>query len=186
MPSAGPIRLRESVESGPLGAEIYDLVDRAFRGPPHPSVEPRSGFLDRWTRQVARAGFRLLTVEEPGRGIIGFLYGYRGKPGTWWFDRVVSAISAEARQRWLDDPFEIVSLAVDPGFRGQGLGSALLQECLAVASTRSAVLSTHRDRNPAVRLYLRHGFEVIHPGLVLGPDGPPFVVMGREILPRRT
>jgi ribosomal protein S18 acetylase RimI-like enzyme len=176
-----PIRVWESHDAELEGSRLYDVVDRAFRSPPHTGVEPRDVFVANWERQVRRDDFRLLTIEEPGTRVIGFLYGYRGRTGTWWFDTVSAAVSEEVRNRWFANAFEIVSMAIDPAFQGRGWGTSLLRECLAIAPTRTAVLSTQRDANPAVRLYLREGFRVVHPGLTFAPDGPPFVVMAREI-----
>jgi ribosomal protein S18 acetylase RimI-like enzyme len=174
------IAVHDAADSERLGESVFDLVDRAFRGPPHARVQPRDEFLEGWKRQTARKDFRLLTIGRSGSRLSGFLFGYRGAPGTWWFDRVNSAVTPEIRHRWFEDAFEIVSMAVDSPSRGLGYGAALLRKCIALAPTRTAVLSTHRDQNPAVRLYLREGFEVVHPGLLLGPEGPPFIVMARD------
>jgi ribosomal protein S18 acetylase RimI-like enzyme len=162
------------------GIRLYDVIDRAFRSPPHTGVEPREAFVANWKRQVVREDFRLLTIEERGTRVIGFLYGYRGRAGTWWFDTVSAAVPEGIRDRWFANAFEIVSMAIDPGFQGRGWGTSLLRECLAIAPTRTAVLSTQKA-NPAVRLYLREGFRVVHPGLTFAPNGPPFVVMAREV-----
>ena len=175
------IRGWEPLEAEREGERLYPVVDRAFRSPPHTRAEPRDLFLANWKRQTRRGGFRLLTIEEPGVRVVGFLYGYRGSPGTWWFDTVSAAVSEEVRKRWLADAFEIVSMAIDPVFQGRGWGTSLLRECLAVVPHRTAVLSTHREANPAVRLYLREGFQIIHDGLAFSAGGPPFVVMARGI-----
>jgi ribosomal protein S18 acetylase RimI-like enzyme len=163
------------------GGQIHAVADRAFRGPPHTGAEPRDLFVANWKRRARREGFRLLTIEEPGDRVVGFLYGYRGSPGRWWFDTVSAAVSEEVRKRWLADAFEIVSMAIDPVFQGRGWGTSLLRECLAVVPFRSAVRSTHREANVAVRLYLREGFQILHGGLAFSAGGPPFVVLGRGI-----
>ena len=176
-----PIRVWEPHDAEREGDRLYNLVDRAFRSPPHPGVEPRDLFVANWKRQVSRDGFRLLTIDGPENRVVGFLYGYRGRAGTWWFDTVSAAVSEEIWTRWFVDAFEIVSMATDPAYQRRGWGSSLLRECLAIVPTRTAVLSTHRDVNPALRLYLREGFTVVHPGLAFAPGGPPFVVMAREV-----
>lgn len=176
-----------STESRSFGDEIYAFCVRAFQGPPHHGFEIRETFPTNWRRQLGREGFRLSLVRtEPGTDLAGFLYGYHGRPGTWWFDTVTAALTSDTRQRWFDDCFEIVSMAVDPDLRGLGLGSAMLRKALEVASARTVVPSTHRDHNPAVRLDLREGFGVVVPGIIFAKGGPPFVVMARDVSSART
>lgn len=55
-----------------------------------------------------------------------------------------------------------LAIAVLPGYRGQGLGSLLMQHFLTEAALRyPAVALNVRADNPAVRLYQRLGFEVV-------------------------
>ena len=62
---------------------------------------------------------------------------------------------------YVDDVTPELSLAVLPGYRGQGIGSQLLAGLLEIARPRYAgiCLSVDAD-NPAVRLYRRFGFEI--------------------------
>jgi ribosomal protein S18 acetylase RimI-like enzyme len=165
-----------------LGPRVYGLYTESFRGPPHREQESRSQYLARWERHVERPRFVLLALESTGnhRRTVGFLYGYRSDPGTWWHDRVAANLPTRARGRWLADAFELVELGVIPRARGRGFGVSLVRRVLELATTRTVVLSTHRDRNPVVRLYLREGFEVIHPGMSFSEGGDPFVVMARQ------
>lgn len=130
---------------------------------------------------MAREGFRLLTWNEPfHRATGGFLYGYRGRAGRWWYDTVTRALAPEARERWFRDPLEVVSMAVDPAFRERGYGGALLRRTLELVPERTVVLSTYRDENPAVRLYAREGLVTRHPGLSLAPGSAPMLILGRD------
>ena len=53
-----------------------------------------------------------------------------------------------------------LSIAVRPAFRGRGIGSLLLKELLASADSRHAAVSLSvSNRNPAMRLYKRFGFQ---------------------------
>ena len=79
---------------------------------------------------------------------------------------------------------DIVSMGVIPIARGgAGRGTAPLRTCLRVAPRRTAVLSTHRERNPALRPYRRKGFVRIHLGLRFADSALPFVAMARDLCP---
>ncbi len=164
-----------------LGPVVYTVIDASYRGAPHEGPPPSTAFLRDWERQVVRVGFRLVLLEDTEGRPLGFLYGYSGRAGTWWFDSVAGALDPVARARWLTDAFEIVSMAVLPAERGVGRGTRLLRTCLHTAPGRTAVLSTHRDGNPALELYRREGFVIVHPGLRFSDPGAPFVVMARDL-----
>ena len=171
---------RGPAEARPLGERLYHVIDLAFRQPPHPGVEPRASFLEGWERHLARTSYLLLTIEKPENGAIeGFLYGYRGTPGTWWYDRVCAQLSPEVRSRWFSEAFEVVAMAVVPEAGGRGLGTQMLRGLAARVPNLTLVLTTYRDENPAVRLYVREGFQILHPGLVLSVGTPPMLVMGK-------
>ena len=56
---------------------------------------------------------------------------------------------------------EIESVAIQPGYRGQGIGSRLLTALtaeLATAGVRDLVLGVLPGNDAAIRLYQRHGF----------------------------
>lgn len=59
---------------------------------------------------------------------------------------------------------DIMTLAVAPGHRGQGLGDRLVEALLARAQDRGAgsvMLEVRADNEPARRLYARHGFREV-------------------------
>ena len=96
-----------------------------------------------------------------------------GKPGDdGWVAEVagqpVAAIwirlcEAEARgYGYVDAQTPELSIAVLPEYRGQGIGTALLERMLATAQRQLAALSLSVSRdNPAARLYQRLGFEIV-------------------------
>jgi len=66
---------------------------------------------------------------------------------------------------YVDDETPELSMAVLPGYRGQGIGSDLLRHLIAAAQRQYPALSLSvSSENPAVRLYQRLGFEIIGPG----------------------
>ncbi|MCT7991918.1 GNAT family N-acetyltransferase [Laspinema olomoucense] len=62
---------------------------------------------------------------------------------------------------YVDDDTPELSIAVVPGYRGQGLGTQLLIHLLASASGQSSISLSVSVDNPALRLYERFGFEVV-------------------------
>ncbi|MEZ4679804.1 MAG: N-acetyltransferase [Caldilineaceae bacterium] len=63
---------------------------------------------------------------------------------------------------YVDDETPELSIALDPAYRGQGVGTQLLDQLFAAASAhyRAIALSVWPE-NPAYRLYQRLGFSVV-------------------------
>jgi ribosomal protein S18 acetylase RimI-like enzyme len=73
---------------------------------------------------------------------------------------------------WRDDGdhLDIDRLMVDPEAHRQGIATALLRAVLEQAAGRQVVVSTGRDNEPGISLYVRHGFvadgdERVPPGI---------------------
>ena len=63
-----------------------------------------------------------------------------------------------------DDPdkLHIIDISLLPGSRGKGIGGAIMQDIIALARERGKAVSIHVEKyNPALKLYLRLGFETI-------------------------
>jgi len=59
----------------------------------------------------------------------------------------------------------IIDITLLPEFRGQGIGSALLQKILDEAASTDKCVSIHVEQlNPAMRLYERLGFRLVQDG----------------------
>lgn len=62
---------------------------------------------------------------------------------------------------FLDDELRVMDIALLPEWRGQGIGSALIDDIIAEADAAGLIVSLHVERwNPARRLYDRLGFDV--------------------------
>ncbi|MGD1859010.1 MAG: GNAT family N-acetyltransferase [Leptolyngbyaceae cyanobacterium] len=73
---------------------------------------------------------------------------------------------------YIDDDIPELSIGVAPDYRGQGVGTRLLNELLADAKGRfSAVSLSVRGDNPAVHLYSRVGFVPVGGSAVLNRIG---------------
>ena len=58
-----------------------------------------------------------------------------------------------------EDEIRLIDIALLPVARGQGLGSALLQDLLQEAQSKTLPVRIHVEKNnPAMRLYIRLGF----------------------------
>ena len=78
----------------------------------------------------------------------------------------------------------LYSLAVSPKFRGQGLGQLLLDEALARASLagfKYLTLEVSEVNEPAVKLYLRRGFEVFGERRAYYKDGSKALLMRKAV-----
>ncbi|HEX4951581.1 MAG TPA: GNAT family N-acetyltransferase [Blastocatellia bacterium] len=63
---------------------------------------------------------------------------------------------------FVDDNTPELSIAMLPEYRGQGIGTRLMTELFALLQGRYAALSLSVSKeNPALRLYMRLGFEVV-------------------------
>ena len=147
------------------GAEIRRRLQQQHR-----RIEGYRGFV-----ALGRAGLPGL----PDHGVAGMTYGYRSLRDQWWRDTVARQLDRAARERWLDDAYELVEIAVHPALQGRGVGAQLVGALLAGRAEATCVLSTRTDSR-AHRLYARLGFEVITE-MPFGPGGPPFYVMGKHL-----
>ncbi len=77
------------------------------------------------------------------------------------------AIATAAMIKMLDGGFEIAKMAVRPDFRGKKLGDILMNLVEAWARDKNAsriYLISNTELEPAIALYLKHGFTVISVG----------------------
>ena len=153
-----------------LTAELWPLYDDVFGDQPSRNTWREAV----WDRHVARAGFRLALARRDG-ALVGFAYGYTGERGQWWTDTVAEVLGPDLAQQWLGGHFELVSIGVRSEVRARGVGDQLLAAlCHELPHQRWLLATTADARDPARRLYARHGWVVLGPGI-----GEGTVVMGR-------
>ncbi|WHO40763.1 GNAT family N-acetyltransferase [Sphingobium sp. AP49] len=104
------------------------------------------------------------------------LAGVMTMPGTWLtLARVDAAPLGFALIRSVLDECELLLLAVDPLWRGRGIGRSLLVDSLNTARRRgiTSMNLEVRATNNAIKLYENIGFEYVHrrPGYYRGNDG---------------
>ena len=90
--------------------------------------------------------------------------------------------------RLLGDDVELMTIAVDPKYRGKGVGAALMRACfedLLMTPSKRMILEVAADNPPAIKLYERLGFKKLseRQGYYARPDGQPAtaLVMARTL-----
>jgi len=138
--------------------EIVDVYRAAFTAPGYDETpDDVERFRTSLPQHADREGFRL-ELGRRARRLVGFAYGYTGRRGQWWCDRVLARVPANIADAWVDGHFEFVELAVRPSEQGRGIGQALHDALLEGLPQRRALLGTWTDDRPARRLYLRSGW----------------------------
>jgi len=110
-------------------------------------------------------------LDEPSirRGVDGF-----GRPGDVGYKAVDSASGEAVGGVWLrlfsaeeapggfvEEAIPVLGIAVMPGWRGKGIGTALMRRLLEGAAGRAPISLNVAKGNPAQRLYERMGFVVV-------------------------
>lgn len=130
-----------------------------------------------YERHAGRDGFRAVGAWEGDR-LVGFAYGYRESPGSWWDGWVRPALQAVGEADLLDGAFELVELHVAPELHGRGIGTHLLDALLAEADAPRVLLSTQAGANPARAFYRARGFREV---AALPYGAVPFLVLERAL-----
>jgi ribosomal protein S18 acetylase RimI-like enzyme len=147
------IRLIEAEDFAALVGTAADVYGAAMQRTSDLVIQRR----DIMAGHVDRPGF-VAAAAHDGNVLVGFGYGYHGRPGEWWHDVVAGALGRDDARVWLSDTFELAELHVHPDHQGVGVGRQLLDAVLGAATERTVVLSTH-DRETAARaLYRSVGF----------------------------
>jgi ribosomal protein S18 acetylase RimI-like enzyme len=165
---------------GPLRRHVVEVWAGAHELPRASPTRDEFG-RTRLRRHSARGDFRFLGAFS-GDELVGFVYGYTGASGQWWYDRVERALDRDERSRWLDPGhFEFTELAVRPDFQGRGVGSRLHDLVLEGLPHDRALLSALADNAPVVGFYRRRGWETVLDRLRFEPGRPEFTIMGRAL-----
>lgn len=116
-------------------------------------------------------GFRFLLAldgEEPA----GFIYGYHLQPENWWPQMILPSLRAVGQEHWLEDCFELVEFAVEPGRQGGGIGGRLYDKLFAEVSEPRALLGTDPPPTVAHHFYTKRGWITILEDWHITPDDP--------------
>jgi ribosomal protein S18 acetylase RimI-like enzyme len=165
---------------GPLRAAVVDVWASAHELAGASPTRSEFG-RTRLKRHAGRDDFRFMGAFADGE-LVGFVYGYTGAPGQWWYDRVAGALDGAARRLWLDPGhFEFTELAVRPDYQGRGIGSALHDAVLVALPHERALLSALADNRRVIEFYRHRGWEVVLRRLRFEAGRPHFTIMGRQV-----
>jgi ribosomal protein S18 acetylase RimI-like enzyme len=164
------IELWDGSQAPPYADEVFAVYDAVFGDRP----DPQSWREELFDRHSAREAFRLAAVRDDG-DLVGFAWGYIGRPGQYWTDWVLDTLPPEVTSDWVGGHFEVVELAVLEEHRRRGYGRRLHDVLLDGVPSDRGLLSTDNRDTPAVRLYRAHGWQK------LGELSPDVQVMGLRL-----
>lgn len=157
------------------------LVYAAAMAPPRSQLPGRRAIMELHTGYPE---FRALIATHDD-GLVGFGYGFTGRPGQWWHDVVQATLRVEYGERftddWLASPFEVGELHVHPDWQGAGIGRALITGLCAERTERTVLLSTQDAETRARRLYRSLGFTDLLTAYRFPGGGEPYAVMGAPL-----
>ena len=165
---------------GELAGEVVDVWASAHGlAAAHATRREFGG--ERLPRHAGREDFRFVGAFASDRRLVGFVYGYTGAPGQWWYDRVAAALDEQAAALWLDPPhFEFTELAVAPAYQSRGVGTRLHDEVLERLPHDRALLSALAENRRVIAFYEHRGWRVILPELRFEAGRPLFAIHGKD------
>jgi ribosomal protein S18 acetylase RimI-like enzyme len=165
----------DASQFAPHVATAAQIYGAAMRRAPEYVVQRR----EIMQAHLERRGFAAVgAFDDADDVLVGFGYGYRGRPGEWWHDVVAKALGRDAARDWLVDAFELAELHVDPGHQHRGIGRRVIEILLTKASGKTVVLSTHDHDSPARCLYRSLGFVDLLGGFVFPGSTEVYAIMG--------
>ncbi|VEP13502.1 GCN5-related N-acetyltransferase [Hyella patelloides LEGE 07179] len=133
---------------------LWEMLYQALYVPPEADPLPRDVIF-----QPELAKYVQNWVLHEDTGLIAVLEESQKLVGAAWL-RVFK--SSNPGYGYINDSTPELSIAVLPKYRGQGIGTKLLTKLFSQVRNRySAVSLSVSSDNPAFRLYLRFGFEII-------------------------
>jgi GNAT superfamily N-acetyltransferase len=154
------IEIRTDVDG--IEAELVEVFQKAFGA--DDNAEGLTLFRDdQLIRHPQREDFRIALAKasdsDTDTDIVGFAYGYTGRAGQWWTERMRERVTPALYEEWFEGHYEVVEVAVHPDHQRQGIGAAVLRALLEGLPHERALLTGSRQDSPARRLYLREGWQ---------------------------
>ncbi|MEH7380200.1 GNAT family N-acetyltransferase [Bacillus sp. JJ1533] len=150
-------------------------IDRLYREVWNQSI------IERLKKHINYDGFRGYILKSDNEEILGFSYGYSSQAGQYYHDLLANELGPIEYEKWLQDCFEFVELAVHPKHRNQGNGTRLIHELLKEVTNKTAVLTTQVNNSSARNLYHRLEWVVVKEPFIPNKNDFPYVIMGKAL-----
>ncbi|MEH7384416.1 GNAT family N-acetyltransferase [Bacillus sp. JJ1521] len=137
--------------------------------------------IERLKKHLNYDGFRGYIIKSDAEEILGFSYGYSSRPGQYYHQVLAAELGPKEYEKWLEDCFEFVELAVHPKHRNQGYGKLLIHELLKGVTNRTVVLTTQVNNKSARNLYEGLGWMVVREPFIITNNDTPYVIMGKVL-----
>ncbi|WP_242634550.1 GNAT family N-acetyltransferase [Bacillus timonensis] len=154
---------------------LLESIDGLYRRVWNQSIK------ERLEKHMKYDGFRGYIMKSDDDEIIGFSYGYISRSGQYYHDLLANELGPIKYEKWLEDCFEFVELAVHPNHRNQGYGTILIHELLKEVTNKTTVLTTQVNNSSARNLYQRLGWLVVKEPFVPSKNDSPYVIMGKDL-----
>ncbi|WP_164669815.1 GNAT family N-acetyltransferase [Virgibacillus doumboii] len=126
-------------------------------------------------------GFKgIKAIDDIGK-LQGFTYGYTSLPHQFYRKKLGVQLTDQQNAKWLKDYFEFVELAVDSSARRMGIGGLLHDKLLDGLDQQTSILTTSVDNDPAIKLYMGKGWEIISGKAPVISEADPQVIMGKVL-----
>ena len=159
---------------------VAERVVVAYREIYRATAAEAAAFLDVLRVHASRVGFTG-RVAWRDAVLVGFAYGFTGRPGQTWRDEMASHLGADVATQWLEGHFEFAQLGVVTTERRHGIGGRIHDELLTAVPHRRAVLTVIEANEPARAFYSNRRWQELGSGFVTTGGNGPYVIMGRDL-----
>jgi GNAT superfamily N-acetyltransferase len=165
-----------------ISGQIIDVYQAAFSQSPFLETLPDFlNFAGRLSYHAHQPGFRCVVARPPGAQAVGFVYGYPGQAGSWFYNVAVRHLSPGQQIEYLGDYFEFAEFALLPAWQGQGAGGRLHDTLMSGIPQRTACLATADLETNALRLYRKRGWVCLARGIELAGTPLRHQLMGKRL-----
>ncbi|WP_172372741.1 GNAT family N-acetyltransferase [Sporosarcina jiandibaonis] len=173
--------IRKSVPSDaekavPLIIDAIGDIAKRMTGENEP-LEIKEGLCELFRRSDNPHSYLYTYIAEIDGDVAGTMVLYSGKIApqldrnlSKWLSEKGAEVS-EIDPESLSDELYINTICVNPGFRGKGIGSQLLRFAEEVAKETNiskVSLNVETEKDAAIRLYKRSGYEIVSPWTIIG------------------